>query len=176
VGINVYDVSIKNARKKSRKKRVSAGFFVRDAENTGFSENSFDIIFEQGSLHHLNLDNAYREIARILKPDGRVYCVEALKYNPVISFYRKITPDLRSRGEIKNIFGKKQIKRAEKYFGKVRILRFYYLLSVFAVFFRNSFLFSYVLSFLEKIDYFLFKIPFIKWYAWIVVFELRFPK
>jgi ubiquinone/menaquinone biosynthesis C-methylase UbiE len=55
-----------------------------DAEATGFSDNRFDIITEYGSLHHVDLHLAFAEMARVLKPDGKAICQEALAHNLLI--------------------------------------------------------------------------------------------
>jgi len=50
-----------------------------DAENLAFADNSFDIIYSNGVLHHtLDTQRAIDEVYRVLKPGGRVvimlYC------------------------------------------------------------------------------------------------------
>jgi len=51
---------------------------------TKFRNNSFDVIFVYGVLHHLHNDKEYREavneIHRILKPDGLVFITEPGRY------------------------------------------------------------------------------------------------
>jgi len=177
-GIDISEVSIKTARKKAREKLLDESkvkFIVGDAENTGFEDNFFDIIFCNGVLHHLNLKNAYPELKRILKPEGKVFCDEPLIHNPVFQIYRRITPQLRTKWETEHILSKSDIKVAREYFEKIEI-RFFHLFGLLAVPFRDTFIFSPLLSFLEVIDSIILEIPYIKWLAWQIVFVLSEPK
>lgn len=174
-GIDISEVSIKKAKENARKENVKINFVLGDAENTTFSDNQFDIIYEFGSLHHLDLENAYKELARILKPEGKILCIEALKHNPMIHFYRKLTSDLRTKWETNHILGAKEIGYSKKYFKKSEILGFFHLTSLFAVPFRNTIFFKSILKYLKKIDSVLLKLPFIKWQAWQIIFVLSKP-
>jgi len=47
-------------------------FRVSDAENLDFSDESFDLVYSHGVLHHTpDIDAAVHEIHRVLKPGGR---------------------------------------------------------------------------------------------------------
>ena len=177
VGIDISGVSIENAKKLSLEEQVDkkTKFMVMDAENMEFEDNYFDIAYEHGALHHLNLEKAYSEIARVLKPNGKFLCVEALGHNPIIQYYREKTPHLRTEYETKHILRKKEIYLAKKYFKKVEILGFFYLFSLLAVPFRNFRIFNVILTILESIDEILLKLPILKWQAWQVVFVLSEP-
>jgi ubiquinone/menaquinone biosynthesis C-methylase UbiE len=60
-----------------------------------FSDNSFDMVFSHGVLHHIpDVKTAQREIARVLKPDGRLvamlYARRSLNYLVAISMLRRM--------------------------------------------------------------------------------------
>ncbi len=177
IGIDISGQSIENCTKKALDEGVkeNTSFVVMDAEAMEFADNSFDIVTEYGALHHLDLPRAYSEIARVLKHDGKAVCVEALRHNPLIHLYRKMTPGLRTQWEVEHILGKKELYLAKKYFNKVEIY-FFHLLSLLAVPLRKKPIFNRLLSTLEKIDSFLLKRPFIKWQAWQAVVILSEPK
>jgi len=177
VGIDISDISIQNAKNAALREGVEqrASFFVRDAEATQFLENSFDIITCLGVLHHLDTKKAFQELSRILKPNGRVVCNEPLIYNPIFQLYRKMTPSLRTKWETEHILSKKDIELANNYFGNIEI-HFFHLATLFAVPFRNLSGFSFLLGVLEKIDSIILKLPFLKWWAWQIVFILSDPK
>ena len=177
VGIDISDTSIKNAREKAEKLGLAqkSSFFVMDAENLNFKENSFDLILCNGVLHHLDIKKAYSELSRVLKPGGKIICAEPLVYNPVFHLYRKITPQLRTKWESKHILSKKEIDLAKEYFDRVET-DFFHLFSLIAVLFRKTPLFDFSLSFLEKADSKILKIPGLKWLAWQVVYKLSGPK
>ena len=177
-GIDISPVSIENARAQAAQLGDSerATFRVMDAEATEFSDNFFDLVVINGVLHHLDLDNSYRELARILKSDGKVIATEALRHNVLIHLYRKLTPHLRSAWEVEHILGRKDINTAQKYFRGVEIAKFFHLATLVAIPFRNSPLFDPVRRTLETVDSALLKIPLLKWQAWMAVFVLSHPQ
>ena len=59
--------------------------YLADACNTGLPSDSFDVVFINSTLHHLDIHNALREIKRILKVGGELCLIE-----PRDTFARKI--------------------------------------------------------------------------------------
>jgi ubiquinone/menaquinone biosynthesis C-methylase UbiE len=176
-GIDIADQSVENATKNARKAGyTNVNFLEMDAEHTTFPNDSFDVIFEGGVLHHLDLNKAYAEMARLLKPSGKAVCVEALGHNILIHRYRKRTPNLRTPWEVEHILRKKDIELAKKYFGRVELTGFFHLASIAAVPFRNTPVFKIVLSCLEAVDRVLLKVPGLRWQAWQILFTLSEPK
>lgn len=176
-GIDISDVSVENSRKLARDDGVEdrCEFQVMDAENMTFPDNTFDVVQERGVLHHLDLEKAYAEVARVLKPDGAFLCQEAVRHNPIIQCYRRMTPHLRTPWEVDHILGRKEIEMAKKRFHSVEILGLFHLTTLLAVPFRNTRLFHLLLSMLERVDAGLLKVPGLKWQAWSVVFVLSRP-
>ena len=172
---DISNISVENGKKRAKKDGVSVFFHVMDAEQLAFPDSNFDIVYESGVLHHLNLSKAYSEIARVLRPGGEAICVEALRHNPFIHYYRKRTPNLRTEWEAKNILGKEDIYSANAWFQKIEILGWFHLASLAAVPLRTSPLFGAVLSSLEAIDDLLLRMPGLRWWAWQVVFALKGP-
>lgn len=177
-GIDISPVSIENARAAAEREGLggAAKFEVMDAEATSFSPGYFDYVHVDGVLHHLELDKAFAELARILKPSGQVICREALKHNLLFRLYRKLTPHLRTAWEVDHILGKEEIGRAKEHFQEVRVLRFFHLLSLAAVPLRSTPLFGPLLRVLEGADGVCLRMPLVKWQAWIAVFLLAKPK
>ncbi len=176
-GIDISDVSIDNCRLLADKNGVSGKteYKIGDAENTGYENETFDVITEYGALHHLDQDMAFKELARILKKDGKVICNEALAHNLAIHAYRKLTPHLRTEWEVEHIMKKKDILKAYNYFDNVEV-HLFHLATLISVPFRNTFIFKPLLTALEVLDKVLLKIPVIKWQAWQAVFVLSKPK
>lgn len=178
-GIDISDVSIERAKKRVAPQLLDKKirFLVMDAENTKFEDNTFDVIQESGALHHLDLERAYAELARILKPTGACLCHETMGHNMLIHLYRKLTPQVRTKWETEHILTKRSIEGARKYFNKVEILGNFHLVSICAVPFRGvPWLFNFFLSIFELADDLLLRLPFIKWQAWQAVFILSEPK
>ena len=98
-GIDISKVSIEKARSSIKETNLKVELFVDNCEATRFEGNSFDIVYGTGILHHLNLQICLMEINRILKPKGKLIFIEPLGTNPLINFYRKLTPKSRSKDE-----------------------------------------------------------------------------
>ena len=140
-----------------------------------FKNNTFDLGIEYGALHHVDLDKALSEIARVLKPKAKMMCLEALRHNPIIHWYRKRTPHLRTEWEVEHILGVESLKIMEKYFNKVDV-KFFHLTSLALVPIRKTFLFPILLPFFNIIDTLLLSTKFLGKYGWIMAIELSNPK
>ena len=55
--------------------------------NLPFADGEFDFVCCSGVLHHLDLQQAYPQLARVLKPNGRILCLEAIGHNPIIRLH-----------------------------------------------------------------------------------------
>lgn len=177
-GIDISPVSIENAEELASERGVKGKtkFLVMDGEAMEFPDASFDLVVVHGVLHHLDLEKAYSELARILKPEGEIISTEALRHNIFIHLYRKITPHLRTAWEVDHILGKKDIEKAREYFHKVDVVKFFYLATIAAIPFRNFPNFYFLRRILEAVDSVLLRLPVLKWQAWMAVFVLSHPK
>ena len=176
-GIDIADEEIATARIQADAAGYSTTthFTVMDAEHLSFPDDTFDLIVCNGVLHHLDLQNAYPELARVLKPRGRILCLEALGYNPAINLYRKLTPHLRTKWETHHILTLRQVDQAREFFETIEI-QFLYFFSIAAIPFRKTRAFNSILNVLEAFDDFVLRIPFVQLMAWQMVFELSAPQ
>ncbi len=176
-GIDISQVAVDNARRLAARQGVArqCRFEVMDAEKTDFDDDTFDVVHEYGALHHLELNSAFRELARIVKPRGRVICTEALRHNPLIHRYRNRTPHLRTAWEVEHILGAPEIYSGRQWFGEIQV-RFFHLAALGAVPFRKTGLFGGLLWFLDGVDNLLLRIPGLGKYAWIAVILYSKPK
>jgi ubiquinone/menaquinone biosynthesis C-methylase UbiE len=176
VGIDISPVAIDNARELARSAGVDevCEFLVMDAEHTMFADGTFDVIHEYGALHHLDLPAAFLELSRILKAEGKLVCTEALRHNPLIHWYRKRTPQLRTQWEAEHILGFPEINSGEEYFAALN-LRTFHLAALAAVPLRKTFFFELLLRYLNLLDRMLLVIPFVRRMAWVAVAEYRLP-
>lgn len=95
------DISTKSVERlycETKKRQLSNQVFptAMDCEELGFGNNTFDIVYGRAILHHLNLNQALKEIQRVLKPGGLAVFLEPLGMNPLINLYRKLTPNRRT--------------------------------------------------------------------------------
>mgnify|MGYP006292796437 CR=1 FL=1 len=65
---------------------------IMSAQNMQFKDNTFDYVVGFGILHHLNLDLAGNEIARVLKPGGRALFIEPRIPFKFLIFVRSLLP------------------------------------------------------------------------------------
>ena len=65
---------------------------VGPAEQMPFESDTFDLVFGGAALHHLQLESAAREIARVLKPGGKGAFQEPLGHNRLLEFARDYLP------------------------------------------------------------------------------------
>lgn len=62
---------------------------VAPAETLPYPDRYFDLVFCGLVLHHVDMEKAGREIARVLRPGGRVVCLETSARNPLLMFARR---------------------------------------------------------------------------------------
>ena len=174
-GIDISEAGIDLASKQAETNGVGerTSFQVMDAEKLGFSDDYFDVVCGSGILHHLHLEQAMKELARVLKPDGRAVFFEPLGHNPLINLYRRLTPNMRSEDE--HPLSYDDLHSFSQFFAQVE-LRFFHLCSLMAVPFRKMPGFRALQATLAWLDRLLFKIPFLKKQAWIVVIKVGCPR
>lgn len=169
IGLDISNISIENATKISNEKKLdNVIFYQGDCENTKLPDNCIDTIICSGMLHHLDLSYAFHELRRILKPGGKILAVEALDYNPFIKLYRMITPNMRTKWEAAHILSLKDINFAKRFF-VVSNIKYWHVCGYIAGKFPSLFIF------LNYIDYFLEKIPYLQRWSWMFSFELIKP-
>lgn len=66
---------------------------VMSVENMAFENNTFDYVVGIGALHHLNLELAGKEMARVLKPGGKVLFIEPRIPFKWLIFMRSLLPN-----------------------------------------------------------------------------------
>jgi ubiquinone/menaquinone biosynthesis C-methylase UbiE len=173
-GIDISDFAIEQAVQKANALNLQIGFKQMDAEVLEFENKSFDVVCGSGIIHHLDIDKAYSEIARVLAPQGKAVFMEPIGHNLLINLYRWVTPNLRTPDE--HPLKKADIKKLYRYFNQVE-LRFFFFSSLFAILFRNTKRFKGFTIFLNTLDQAIFRIiPFCRWQAWFVLIEVQHPK
>ena len=165
-GIDISDISIDKAKKKSNELNLNIDYSVDNCESTNFNNETFDLVYGSGILHHLELKVAAKEINRILKKNGEMVFLEPLGINPFINLYRKITPNSRSIDE--HPFIEKDFAYLSSLFNSVKINYYGFFTLVFFLFYKDP-KNSWIYKFSYKLDNFIFKINFLKKLAWSVM-------
>ena len=173
IGVDISRVSIENCRRKTAALNLTGNsFFLQgDCENTGLPDNSVDLVICSGMLHHLDLSYAFPELRRIMKPGGMCLCYEALKYNPAIRLYRKLTPKMRTQWEKEHILSLADVAFARRFF-HLKEIRYWHLLSPATAPLRNTAVFPHTLAVANALDSLILKLPLISLMAWIFTFVL----
>ncbi len=71
-GVDLTDAAVDLARKRFELFGLPGELRVADAESLDFADESFDLVYSHGVLHHTpDIARAVREIHRVLKPEGR---------------------------------------------------------------------------------------------------------
>jgi len=71
-GVDLTEAAVDLARKKFAAAGLKGEFRVADAEALDFADESFDMVYSHGVLHHTpDIESAIGEIHRVLKPGGR---------------------------------------------------------------------------------------------------------
>ena len=147
--------------------------YCASGESLPFQSNCFDIVYANAVMIHLDKDQTYSEIQRVLKPGGRVILVEPMKYHPLVNLYRwTLAPQ--AWKVIADYFISADFVRFGTYFQKTTHQEFF--LFGFLAFFwefglRNMIIFRTKLKILNCIDQWLFKIiPGLSKIAWFTVY------
>jgi SAM-dependent methyltransferase len=153
--------------------RDDATFVEMNAERLTFADDSFDLVCGSGILHHLALDAAYAEVARVLRPGGRAVFVEPLGLNPVINLYRRLTPNLRSEDE--HPLRAADLRAAERWFGEVRVEHHHLTTLALAPFDVERGVGPRALRAAEALDSALLALPGVRQLAWIALVQFARP-
>ena len=94
-GVDLTDAAVNLTRRRFELFNLPGDFRVADAEHLDFPDNSFDIVYSHGVLHHTpDTAGAVREVHRVLKPGGRalvmLYHRNSYNYRINISILRRM--------------------------------------------------------------------------------------
>ncbi len=91
LGVDISEESIRIAheRKRANALRENVTFIACAGESVPKPDASFDIIFINVALHHLELEHALREFLRLLSPGGVLVAIEPLARSPFIQKIRE---------------------------------------------------------------------------------------
>jgi ubiquinone/menaquinone biosynthesis C-methylase UbiE len=71
-GVDLTEAAVEQSRRRFELAGLPGEFRVADAEHLDFADESFDLVYSHGVLHHTpDTAGAIREVHRVLKPGGR---------------------------------------------------------------------------------------------------------
>jgi len=172
-GTDLSEYLISRARAECARHHLEVQFSVGDAHRTAYPPATFDYVFGNGILHHLDLEKAYLEIARLLKPEGSAFFMEPLIGHPVVRAFRWATPGRRTEDENPMSFSSIERARAA---GLAPVVRTHYLTALAALpgaLLGTTFGKAAVRVF-DGFDQKLFRVaPRLRNHAWLSVIEYR---
>jgi ubiquinone/menaquinone biosynthesis C-methylase UbiE len=93
-GVDLTQAAVELAQKRFELFHLPGAFRTADAEQLDFPDNSFDLVYSHGVLHHTpDTAGAVKEVHRVLKPGGRaevmLYHRDSYNYRVNISLLRR---------------------------------------------------------------------------------------
>ncbi len=173
-GIDISDGAIAVARRKAGQAGIcNVSFRHMDGEAMSFQDDSFDVVYGRGILHHLDLAKALPEIARVLRLGGTALFVEPLGHNPMINWYRQRTPGLRTPDE--HPLKRCDLALAQRYFNTVDSVMAGLTTPLAALVARRweGAAAPRLLDACAALDRMLLRLPGLKWQAWHTCLILR---
>lgn len=94
-GVDLTEAAVELARKRFEFYELPGKFETADAENLDFADESFDLVYSHGVLHHTpDTQKAIDEVHRVLRPGGRalvmLYHRDSYNYRVNISVLRRV--------------------------------------------------------------------------------------
>jgi len=92
-------------------------FVIGEGRQLPFADNSFDLVHEWGTLHHIaGYETAISEIARVLKCGGTLLACETIDDDPLYSTCRTLTGNWKGYKIESRFKSKEFLVQVEKYF------------------------------------------------------------
>lgn len=175
LGIDISPVAVDRSRQRAQGLGLTnTRFETMDAERLEVPDGSVDLVFATGVLHHLDIERAGAELARVLSPRGSALFLEPMGHNPVINAYRDRTPQMRTPDEHPLL--RSDFVLLSRWFERVDT-RFQHLSTLAAVPLRSRRSHARVVAALHKVDDALFRlVPPLRHHAWYVELDLSGPR
>jgi SAM-dependent methyltransferase len=93
--VTAFDLSagyLAEARRRAAANGVAVDLVVADGERLPFADASFDAVWGNAVLHHLDLGRAAAELRRVLRPGGVAVFCEPWGENPLLTLARRRLP------------------------------------------------------------------------------------
>jgi SAM-dependent methyltransferase len=93
--VTAFDLSpgyLQEARRRAEANDVDVAFVQADGERLPFASASFDAIWGNAIVHHLDIPTAAREVRRVLRPGGVAVFCEPWGGNPLLEAARRWLP------------------------------------------------------------------------------------
>jgi SAM-dependent methyltransferase len=97
--VDVSDGQLDVLRRAATERGLSVEARACAAERLPFADGTFDFVYGNGVLHHVDIRAVIPEVLRVARTGARIAFVEPLTYNPVIWIYRRLAEGVRTPDE-----------------------------------------------------------------------------
>ncbi len=185
--IDISPKSIDIERAIAERLKLDIKAFVANAHDTLLPDSSYDILYGNAILHHLDAEKAAQEIYRLLRPGGVAVFRDVQAGNIALRCFRKLTPFWRTLDE-HPLTTQSDFKIFKRTFATVRVsiytltaLPYIFVLRLINAAMKRRITARWRLTsnvhlctLCDKIDRLLFHIfPFLKSQAWLCLIELK---
>ena len=171
--VTAFDLSpgyLDEARRRATANGVSIPLVQADGERLPFADGSFDRVWGNAVLHHLDVPKAGRELFRVLKPDGFAVFCEPWGENPLLNWARRrLDYPGKARTPDEQPLRRKHLQLLQEIFSSVEVNGYQLLAMVGRVLRPRR-----VIDCLGRCDTMLLtRLPALQWYCRYVVLVLR---
>ena len=90
-GVDLTEAAVELARRRFELFDLPGTFQTADAENLSFPDESFDLVYSHGVLHHTpDTGKAIQEIHRVLKPGGQIALLDFMATDEYLASFRAL--------------------------------------------------------------------------------------
>jgi ubiquinone/menaquinone biosynthesis C-methylase UbiE len=172
VGIDISDVAIEQARHIAALRGLqNVTFVVDNAEAMHLADRYVDVVAGSGIVHHLDIPKSMREVRRVLRNGGTAIFAEPLGHNPLLNWYRRRTPELRTVDEHPLL--ERDLRSMAGEFTSMKVTYFGLIAPVLGLFARETSPTNPATRFVWWLDRLVCRVPLLSRYAWYCVVELR---
>jgi ubiquinone/menaquinone biosynthesis C-methylase UbiE len=123
--VTAFDLSmgyVSEARRRALANGVTIELLRADAQRLPFGDSSFDRVWGNAVLHHLELEAAARELRRVLRPGGRAVFCEPWAGNPALNLARQWLPyHGKHRTPDEQPLDRRHVRRLQRLFPRVEV-------------------------------------------------------
>lgn len=172
VGIDISDVAIQQARNIAALRGLqNVTFVVDNAEAMRLADAHVDVVAGTGIVHHLDIPRSMREVRRVLREGGVAIFAEPLGHNPVLNWYRRRTPELRTADEHPLL--ERDLTNMAGEFKSMQVTYFGLVAPVLGLLYSETSARSSLTRFVWWLDRKLCNVRWLRRYAWYCVVELH---
>jgi SAM-dependent methyltransferase len=160
---------LREARDRAAANRVGVAFVQADGDRLPFAAGSFERVWGNAVLHHLDLATAAREVHRVLAPGGVAVFCEPWGENPLLNLARRVRRTAESHTPHETPLRRRDLLKLRRVFRTVGVRGFQLLAAARRVLPRGR-----VVAVLDWCDDLLVRrVPFLQQFCRYVVLTLR---